>query len=306
MNDLDHHDMADVFYRLSAVLGEDQPIETHSAEFTSANYGGIMYQKTGLVFYYLKDYLGDELFDKSMMAYFEEWKFKHPQPEDMRATLERVSGKNLNWLFEDLIQTTKHVDYKLGKVKEHESGTTVKVKNVGQVDGPIEVNAIKNGEVVETKWAEPGQKKTTLELTTKDADEIRIDATKDIPELYRKNNNWKSAGMFKKFEPLAFEFLIGDNEPTKTNIFWTPVIAGNAYDKFMIGAAIHNNAIPFNKFQYLIAPMYSFGRQMVSGIAEFSYTSLPSSGLKTSRFGLSVKSFKFDKLQRYEKMKVRI
>jgi hypothetical protein len=294
MNDLNHHDMADVFYRLSAVLGEDQPIETHSAEFTSANYGGIMYQKTGLVFYYLKDYLGDELFDKSMMAYFQEWKFKHPQPEDMRATLERVSGKNLNWLFEDLIQTTKHVDYKLAKVKTNETGTIVTVKNVGQVDGPIEVNAIKNGEVVETKWAEPGQKKSTLELTTKDADEIRIDASKDIPELYRKNNNWKSTGMCKKFEPLAFEFLIGDNEPTKTNLFWTPMIAGNAYDKFMIGAAIHNNAIPFNKFQYLIAPMYSFGRQMVSGIAEFSYTTLPSRGLKTSRFGLSVKSFKFD------------
>jgi hypothetical protein len=62
----------------------------------------------------------------------------------------------------------------------------------------------------------------------------------------------------------------------------------------MIGAAFHNMGVSPNRFQYLVAPMYSFGRQMVSGIAEFSYTSLPKTSIKVSRFGLSVKSFKND------------
>lgn len=291
---LDHHDLGDISYRMTAIIGEDQPIETHSADFTSINYGTVMYMKTGLVFNYLKDYLGDELFDKCMHVYFEEWKFKHPQPEDMKATLERESGKNLSWLFGDLIQTTQHIDYKIKKVKTNESGTTVTVKNVGQVDGPIEINILKDSVVVETKWAEPGAKKTTVVMQTASADEVRIDATKDIPELNRGNNNWHSDGLCKKFEPLKLEFLIGDNEPTKTNIFWTPIIAANIYDKFMIGAAFHNLGVPFNKFQYVVAPMYSFGRQMVSGIGEFSYTFLPKKVLKISRFGISIKSFKAD------------
>lgn len=292
-NDLDHHDMADIAYRMTAVLGEDQPIETHSADFTSTNYGTIMYMKTGLVFYYLKDYLGDELFDKCMHAYFEEWKFKHPQPEDMRATLERVSGKDLSWLFVDLIQTTNHVDYKIASVKMGKTGKLVKVKNVGQVDGPIEVNAYKDGQLIDTKWAEPGQKKTTLELKS-EATEIRIDGSHDIPEIYRGNNNWRQQGLFGKVEKPKFEFLIGDNEATKNEIFWTPVIAGNYYDKFMIGAAFHNMGVPFTKFQYLVAPMYSFGRGNVSGIGEFSYTMLPKTTFKLSRLGLSLKSFKMD------------
>jgi len=290
---LDHHDLGDISYRMTAILGEDQPIETHSADFTSVNYGTVMYMKTGLVFYYLKDYLGDELFDQCMHAYFEEWKFKHPQPEDMKATLEKSSGKDLSWLFKDLIQTTKHLDFKLCKVKSDENGTLVTVKNVGQVDGPIEVNVFKDGNIVETKWAEPGQKKSSLSLTTKNADQVRIDATRDIPELYRGNNNWHSNGLCKKAEPLKMEFLLGDNEPDTSNIFWTPVIAGNTYDKFMIGVAVHNMSVPFNKFQYLIAPMYSFGRQMASGIGEFSYTFLPENMIKLSRFGLSFKSFKY-------------
>ena len=92
-NDLDHHDMSDISYRTIAAIGEDQAIETHSARFTSANYGVVMYQKTGLVFFYLKDYLGEELFDACMQDYYDAWEFRHPQPDDMRKSLEKSSGK---------------------------------------------------------------------------------------------------------------------------------------------------------------------------------------------------------------------
>jgi hypothetical protein len=292
LNDLDHHDLGDISYRSIAAIGEDQPIETHSAAFTSTNYGIIMYQKTGLVFYYLKDYLGEELFDQCMHAYFEEWKFKHPQPEDMRLTLERASGKNLIWLFDDLIQTTNHIDYKLKSVKNTATGKLVTVKNVGQVDGPIEVNAYKDGQLIDNKWTEPGEKKTTLELKA-EATEIRIDGALDIPEINRGNNNWHEKGIFGKCEKTKFEFLFGDNEATKKEVFWTPVIAGNYYDKIMIGAAFHNMGVPFNKFQYFVAPMFSTGRNMLSGIGEFSYNMLPKSALELSRIGLSFKSFKY-------------
>jgi hypothetical protein len=294
LNDLDHHDMADISYRAIAGIGEDQPIETHSARFTSANYGIIMYQKTGLLFFYLKDYLGEELFDKCMQAYYREWEFRHPQPEDMRATLEQVSGKNLSWLFDDLIKTTNHIDYKIKSAKKTDAGYIVKTKNVGQVDGPIEINGILNDSVVESVWIEPGNKKNEILLSSEKLDEIRIDHGKDIPEMSRQNNSWSRERLFNRFEPLKFEFLIGDHEPERTRVFWTPTIAGNAYDKFMIGVAIHNYGAPTSKFNYIIAPFYSFGRQMVSGMSDFNYTFLPKKNLKTSRFGVSIKSFKND------------
>ncbi|MDB3906919.1 M1 family metallopeptidase [Crocinitomicaceae bacterium] len=292
-NDLDHHDMSDLSYRMVAALGEDQPIETHSAKFTSANYGVVMYQKTGLVFLYLRDYLGDELFDKSMRAYYSEWEFKHPQPEDMRRSLEKASGKDLGWLFDDLIQTTNHVDYKLKKVKIDEN-VLVTVKNIGQVDGPIEVATLSNGKVVETKWIEPGAKKSVVQFENTEIDAVRIDPGIDIPEINRQNNSWKKAGLFGKWEGLNTEFLIGDNEAEKTNLFWLPMIAGNLYDGFMIGPTFHNFGIPFNKFGYLVSPFFSFKREFVSGVADFNYNFYPKRNLKISKFGLSVKSFKQD------------
>ena len=293
MDHLDHHDMSDISYRAIAGLGEDQPIETHSAEFTSANYGIVMYQKTGLVFFYLRDYLGDELFDKCMHAYYNEWEFKHPQPADMRNTLERESGKDLGWLFDDLINTTNHIDYKIARVKKKDGGYYIKVKNVGQVDGPIEIVTMKDGKVVQTKWAQPGSKSVTYKFN-EEFDHVSIDPDKDIPEINRQNNHWKSNGLFKKVESPKFEFLIGDNESDRTNVFWTPTIAGNYYDKLMIGLGVHNYGIPFNKVNYLVMPFYSFGRQFVSGVTELSHTSLPKRNLKLSRVGISVKSFKHD------------
>ena len=294
LNDLDHHDMGDISYRTIAMLGEDQPIETKSADFSSTNYGLIMYQKTGLTFFYLKDYLGDKIFDKAMSAYFEAYKFKHPQPEDMQRVLEQSSGKKLDWLFKDLIQTTNHIDYKIKSVKTNDVSTVVKVKNVGQVDGPIGVSALKEGKIVETVWIEPGNKATSVKLTTQNVDEVRIDPNLNIPELDRTNNNWKRDLILKKIEPVRFEFLLGDHEATKSNNFWMPVVGGNRHDKLMLGVAIHNIGIPLKKFQYFVAPMYSFGRKNISGTGEMSFTFLPKSLIKLTRVGMSLRTFKND------------
>lgn len=287
-----HYDLSEISFISMAKIGEDQPIETHSADFTSANYGAVMYMKTGLVFNYLKAYLGDELFDKCMHAYFETWKFKHPQPEDMKSVLERESGKDLSWLFGDLIQTTDHVDFKIGHVKSKNGATELTVKNKGQVNGPVQVTAFKENKEVFNTWVFPNENnKVTI---PSEVDAVVLDNGHRIPEMNKNNNRWHKDGLFGHAEPLKVEFMLGDHESDKNNVFWTPAFGANAFDRFMLGVSVHNIGIPTNNFQYLVAPMYSFGRKNVSGIAEFSYGFYPKSILKTSRFGLSVKSFKLD------------
>lgn len=291
LEDLDHHDSGDITYSSLASLGLDQPIETHSDQFTSINYGGIMYQKTGLIFFYLKDYLGEEKFNAAMSAYFEAWKFKHPQPEDMRKVLESSCGKDLSWLFEDLIQTTNHVDYKLKNVGIGKQGAIVRVKNVGQVNGPIEVNVYANDQLVETHWLEPGQTSITVKTPYKEIQKVIIDESKDIPELNRNNNTWRANALLHKIEPIKQEFLFSDNEADHNSLRWLPMLGGNVYDGFMLGASFHNLGLPFQKFTYVLTPMFGFYSKKPVGMAEFSYSILPKKGLKIEHLGLSVKSF---------------
>jgi hypothetical protein len=77
-------------------LEKDQPIETPSANFTTANYGLSAYYKASLWMQKLEDELGTDLFDKSMQQYYANWKFKHVYPEDFKASIVSTSGKDLD------------------------------------------------------------------------------------------------------------------------------------------------------------------------------------------------------------------
>jgi len=291
LGDLDHHDSGDIMYRSLASFGLDQPLETHSDDFSSFNYGAIMYQKTGVIFFYLMDYLGAEKFDAAMSAYYQQWKFKHPQPADLQKTLETQTGKDLNWLFKDLIQTTKHIDYNLKTVQIAKTGTVVKLANKGQVNGPIEVNIYGQDQKVETVWAEPGQKSVLVQTPFASISKVEIDRFNDIPELNRQNNLWVKDQVFHKLEPIKFEFLFGDHQKDQTAVFWTPMLGGNAYDGLMAGVTLHNIGLAPKKFTYLVSPMLSTSRLRPAGIAEFSYQILPTKAIELMRLGLSVKSF---------------
>src|SRR6478609_4256132 len=82
-------------YNITGSRGADQPIDFPAQDYSSANYGGIVYQKTSVVLKYLANYLGQARFDSAMHDYFNTWKFKHPYPEDLQASFEKSTGEDL-------------------------------------------------------------------------------------------------------------------------------------------------------------------------------------------------------------------
>ena len=171
------------------------------------------------------------------------------------------------------------------------TGSLVKVKNKGQVNGPIEINAFNDNELVESIWIEPGKNKGVLKSYIGDFNRVVIDANKNIPELSRHNNTWRKKALFHKWEPLKLEFFSGDHEPSRTNMFWTPTIAGNAYDGLMLGTAFHNLGVPLQRFQYLVAPHFGFKSKSLVGVGEALYVVLPKNNIKQLKIGASLKSF---------------
>jgi hypothetical protein len=306
MMGLSHKDEGDLMYRCMASFGVDQPIQTLSTDFSSANYGGVMYQKTGLVFHYLKAYLGDSMFDVCMQAYFERWKFRHPQPEDFRAVLEETSGQNLGWLFDDLIDSRKVADYKIVGVRQSVGKSLVKVKSVGQINGPIVVQRIGNGAVAESVWVSPGKggkKYPTVQLGASQSkfgvqkghrvtDTFVIDQNRMIPEVNRNNNVWSGEG-----RKTTLKFGTGNDLPWERNRYWLPAVGWNQYDRTMLGVVLHNTSLPAPKFRYTLVPMYSFGRKNLSGLGDISYNPLGGKRYKSLRIGVSAMTFQYDETQ---------
>src|SRR5690606_37826696 len=105
-------------------------LDLHAADYSSLNYGAMVYGKTALVLDYLEAWMGKAQFDKSMKTYFENWKFKHPSPGDFFADFSSISGVDLSAFRNNLFTSTRRVDYSLRRVNRGDSGYRVKVRNL--------------------------------------------------------------------------------------------------------------------------------------------------------------------------------
>ena len=81
----------EILFQTKALRKTDQPIETPSEQFSESNYGLVAYHKTSEWMRFLEDKVGKDNFRKMMQDYFEQWKFKHPQPQDFKALVSKNS-----------------------------------------------------------------------------------------------------------------------------------------------------------------------------------------------------------------------
>lgn len=94
-------DFQAIIYNALSKVPTEEAIETPAAQFKDKDsYAMVEYLKTAVWMYYLETTLGRENVDKAMHQYFNEWKFKHPQPEDFKAVFEQSTGKDLTPSFD--------------------------------------------------------------------------------------------------------------------------------------------------------------------------------------------------------------
>ncbi len=75
----------------------------------------------------------------------------------------------------------------------------------------------------------------------------------------------------KGLKPLSLKWGIGINNPLKTNVYWTPVVGANFYDKAMIGLLLHNGVLPVKKWEWAMMPLYATKTKTLTGIANIDY-----------------------------------
>ncbi|MBL0127282.1 MAG: M1 family metallopeptidase [Flavobacteriales bacterium] len=138
-------------YQRDAVRDRLPPINTHSDEFdywSAKGFGGYghVYSKTAVMLFNLQYTLGDELFLAAMQHYFDQWKICHPYPEDFRQSMIDFTKVDLNWFFDQWIETDKRIDYAVGKVtgKRDDAGQTIEIKRKGSLQMPIDLRVTGN------------------------------------------------------------------------------------------------------------------------------------------------------------------
>lgn len=248
-------------------VSQDQDVQNISL----SNYGGDVYFKSSLSIDYLKAYLGDSLFDKCMQVYFENRKFKHPEPDDMKQDFESTSKNDLSWLFNDLMRSNKKIDYSICSIKQKDNKAELTLSNKGEITGPLWISTLKNGEIIHTEKLEGFSGKKIIEIDHQSGNVYKIDADRNIPELDRKNNTIRSSGLFKKTEKINLQFLSAKEDPDRTQLFYAPVAGYNVYNSLMAGVVVHNVSFHEKPFEFAIMPMYATRTKDLSGGADIRY-----------------------------------
>ncbi|UNY99746.1 M1 family metallopeptidase [Zhouia spongiae] len=127
------------YYRLAA-SGVEQPQTTHADRFNyNAAYGASAYSKGAVFLAQLGYIIGEDNLKKTIKRYYNDFKFKHPTPNDFKRTAEKVSGIHLDWYLTDWTQTTNTIDYGIKDVKANENKTDVTMERIGLMPMPIDV-----------------------------------------------------------------------------------------------------------------------------------------------------------------------
>ena len=135
-------------YLSDATIHEDEPINTHSDMFNGAlgQGGGYrhVYAKTSTMLYNLQYVLGDSVFHAAMRHYVSQWKMCHPYPEDFRNSVIQFTHIDLNWFFDEWMETTKRLDYKIVSVKRDTipDGYKIKLRRKERMQMPIDLRIV--------------------------------------------------------------------------------------------------------------------------------------------------------------------
>ena len=205
-------------YRSLVKSGLEEPLTTHADHFnTNRAYSVASYSKGAVFLNQLGYIIGKEKLEVGMKRYFNEWKFKHPNPTDLKRIMEKESGLELDWYWEDFVGTTKTIDYSIKEVVSNAGKTDVVIERVGQMPMPLDVVvSYKDGtqenfyiplEMMRGEKTEKMYSKTTLladwgwtypeysfiiDKNLADIERIVIDPSQRMADIHPENNTYPS------------------------------------------------------------------------------------------------------------------
>lgn len=95
----DYHLMSNVGRYLRSPSDFTKDLVRFSYESPEDVFDAVSYQKGGGILHMLRNYLGDDAFFKGMSDYLKTYEYKSAEAQQLRLSFEKISGKDLNWFF---------------------------------------------------------------------------------------------------------------------------------------------------------------------------------------------------------------
>ena len=118
----------------------NEPLTTHSDHYsTNAGYSINAYSKGEVFMEQLGYIVGASVRDSILLAYFNTWKFKHPNVIDFIRIAEKKSGIQLDWYKDFFVNTNKTIDYGIDSLWDEGGKLKIRLRNFGTMPMPVDI-----------------------------------------------------------------------------------------------------------------------------------------------------------------------
>jgi hypothetical protein len=201
------------YYNL-VTSGKQMPMSTHADWYHTNRAYGVASYSMGCIFLHQLSYIiGQEALNKGMLTYFNQWKFKHPTPTDFKRIMEKESGMELDWYFDQWLKSTNTIDYAIQSTSTEKKKTTITLERKGEMPMPIDITVkLKSGKdlqyyipltimraekkentsavlLKDWPWTYPAYE-FTIDVAQFEIETIEIDPSKRMADIDQTNNTF--------------------------------------------------------------------------------------------------------------------
>jgi hypothetical protein len=261
---LKFNDKYPFIYQFTARKFLDQSLNTSADSLSNFNRKIVSKYKAGLGFNYLKGYIGEEVLNQSIKEFYQKNKLLITKSADFKAVLYKNTGKDLQWFFNDYINTNKKIDYTIGKVRKTKDSLKITLKNRRNITAPIALYGIKNNKITYKKWFSNIKDTLTTSVPKGVFDQLVLNYENIYPEYNTLDNYYNIEQQFFN-KPLKLSFIKDAKAPNYNQLFYQPTFSYNFYDGLILGVKMHNKPLIKRNLEFRIAPGYATKSNTVNG-----------------------------------------
>lgn len=175
----------------------EMPLIIPSILLKGSSYRVASYQRPGIAYYYLQDFLGRDIFREALQEYMRRWNGKHPIPYDFFNSFNDYLDEDLSWYWNPWFFEFGFPDLAIKSYNQKNNSLEIEIEKKGNLPVPIKLTLLKDGESVKEIYNaadvwKSGSKTAKIKLDNPgEFDKIVLGDTQ-IPDVNKKDNEVSS------------------------------------------------------------------------------------------------------------------
>lgn len=263
---LDFNTQYQLGYMHMARTNRDQPLTMPKDSLLKFNFNIANKYKAGLGLRYLDSFINEDVLENTIKEYLQTNQLQETTTQTFETLLKSKTNKNLDWFFDEYIETTTKLDFKIKKIEKYEDSITLTIKNKRHNTMPVSLFKLNNDSILSKQWIENIKDEKVITIPKDSANKLVLNYDNTFPE-FNLRDNWKSLkGFFFNNKPLQFRLFKDIEDPYYNQVFLMPLIEyRNIYDGLSLGARIHNKTLLRKRLNYSFSPQYATNSKTVTG-----------------------------------------